>query len=120
MPLLFRISLDRMTTHCQLITLTIPVKETRTPQVLTDRPDRSQTTDQPLGHCGTQSRACRPVIDDVRTWRFLMSIIARPRPAGRSPCRLLRPLSPLGVAAVPASLLAACSSSGGSSQTLVI
>ena len=49
-----------------------------------------------------------------------MSIIARRRPAGKSPRRLLRPLSALGVAAVTASLLAACSSSGGSSQTLVV
>ena len=49
-----------------------------------------------------------------------MSIIARRRLAGRSSRRLLRPLSALGVAAVTASLLAACSSSGGSSQTLVI
>ena len=51
-----------------------------------------------------------------------MSILAYRRPAGRSPRRLLRPLSVLGVAALAASVLAACSSwsAGGSADTLVI
>jgi raffinose/stachyose/melibiose transport system substrate-binding protein len=50
-----------------------------------------------------------------------MSILAFRRPAGRSPRRLLRPLSVLGVAALAASALTACgSSSSGNSQTLVI
>jgi raffinose/stachyose/melibiose transport system substrate-binding protein len=50
-----------------------------------------------------------------------MRILAYRRPAERSPRRLLRPLSVLGVAALAASALAACSSGGGSSaDTLTI
>ena len=49
-----------------------------------------------------------------------MSIIACRRLAGRSPRRLLRPLSALGAVAVTSSVLAACSSSSSSSQTLVV
>jgi raffinose/stachyose/melibiose transport system substrate-binding protein len=50
-----------------------------------------------------------------------MSVPARPRPAGRFPRRLLRPLSALGAAALTASVLAACSSSNASAKdTLVV
>jgi raffinose/stachyose/melibiose transport system substrate-binding protein len=42
------------------------------------------------------------------------------RPVGRSPRRLLRPLSAVGVAALTASLLAACSSGGASAKDSLV
>src|ERR1700751_936636 len=121
MSVLFWTVLDYMTAQCQLISLTTRVMGIRTAEGIDRQTSSTADSEKPLGLSGPQSRACRAVTDGVRAWRVFMSIPAPPRPAGRFPRRLLRPLSALSAAALTASMLAACSSSGASAKdTLVV